>query len=137
MVRRSDILRHLTSEVFWDGGRLPGYVETIEHPDGLVLVDTGMIDTHPLIADEDWRPHPLPAEIVERVKVVIHTHLHFDHCGGNRLFPGIPLHVQRRELEFARGNDQYTVPEWVDFPGATYVEHEGEAEILAGIRVIP
>ena len=137
MVKRSCIRRHLTSEVFFDGGRLPGYCETIEHPAGLVLVDTGMIDTHPLIADEDWRAHPLPAEIVERVTVVVLTHLHHDHCGGNRLFPGIPLHVQRRELELARGEEPYTVPEWVDFPGATYVEHDGEAEIVPGIRVIP
>lgn len=137
MVSGTDIRRHLTSDVFFEGGRLPGYVETIDHPDGLVLVDTGMIDTHPLIADEDWRPHPLPPEIVDRVKVVIHTHLHFDHCGGNRLFPGIPLHVQRRELELARGDEPYTVPEWVDFPGATYVEHDGAAEILPGIRVVP
>src|SRR6478609_12096912 len=90
VLSRGDIDRHLTSEVVFAGDSLPGYCETIEHPDGLVLVDTGLIDLHPMIEDEDWRPHPLPAEIVERVTVVIHTHLHFDHCGGNRLFPGIP-----------------------------------------------
>ena len=27
--------------------------------------------------------------------------------------------------------------EWVDFPGATYVEHDGEAEILPGVRLLP
>ena len=136
MVRRDDIRRHLTSEVFFEGGSLPGYCETIEHPDGLVLVDTGLIDLHPLIADEDWRAHPLPAEVVDRVALVIQTHMHFDHIGGNRLFAGIPIHVQRHELEQARGGD-YTIPEWVDFPGATYVEHDGEAEIVPGIRVVP
>ena len=138
MRSRRDISRHLTSEVVFPGGRLPGYCETIEHPDGLVLVDTGLIDSHPLIEEEgeEWHAFPLPAEVVERVAVVIHTHLHFDHCGGNRLFPGIPIHVQRRELADARG-DEYTIPEWVDFPGATYVEHDGEAEILPGIRVVP
>jgi len=30
------------------------------------------------------------------------THLHFDRCGGNRLFAGRPIEVQRRELEDAR-----------------------------------
>jgi N-acyl homoserine lactone hydrolase len=25
----------------------------------------------------------------------------------------------------------------VDFPGATYVEHDGEAEILPGVRLVP
>jgi N-acyl homoserine lactone hydrolase len=29
------------------------------------------------------------------------------------------------------------VPEWVDFEGATYVEHDGEVEVLPGIRLLP
>ena len=62
--------------------------------------------------------------------------MHFDHCGGNRLFPGIPIHVQRRELEAVREPD-YTIPEWVEFEGATYVELDGEAEIVPGVRVLP
>ena len=82
-------------------------------------------------------PHPLPDELVSRVAVVVSTHLHFEHCGGNRLFPGLPIHVQRRELADARTEDDYTVREWVDFRGATYVEHDGEAEILPGVRLLP
>jgi N-acyl homoserine lactone hydrolase len=74
---------------------------------------------------------------VSRVAVVVNTHLHFDHCGGNRLFPGLPIHVQRRELADARTLDDYTIREWVDFPGAVYTEHEGEAEILPGVRLAP
>ena len=139
MLSRDDIRRHLTSEMVFDGDRLPGFSDTIEHPDGLVLVDTGMIDTTPEINEdgEEWHPHPLPDELVSRVALVVNTHLHFDHCGGNRLFPGVPIHVQRRELADARTEDNYTVREWVDFPGATYVEHDGEAEILPGIRLLP
>ena len=64
--------------------------------------------------------------------MVVNTHLHFDHCGGNRLFAGLPIHVQARELEDARTQDDYTIREWVDFPGATYAEHDGEVEILPG-----
>src|SRR5919201_1859625 len=125
--------------MFFSGDRLPGFSDTIEHPDGLVLVDTGMIDTTPAIEDdgEEWHPHPLPDELLSRVAVVVNTHLHSDHCGGNRLFPGIPIHVQRRELADARTKDDYTVREWVDFPGATYVEHDGEAEILPGVKLLP
>jgi len=74
---------------------------------------------------------------VSRVTVVVNTHLHFDHCGGNRLFPGVPIHVQRQELADARTQEGYTIREWVDFPGATYVEHDGEAEILPGVRLVP
>jgi N-acyl homoserine lactone hydrolase len=66
---------------------------------------------------------------------VINTHLHFDHCGGNRLFAGTPIHVQRAEREAARAED-YTIPAWVEFEGATYVEHDREAEILTGVRVL-
>lgn len=136
---RDDIRRHLTSEIVFDGDRLPGFSDTIEHPDGLVLVDTGMINTTPAIEEdgEEWHPNPLPDELLSRVAVVVNTHLHFDHCGGNRLFPGIPIHGQRRELADARAEDNYTVREWVDFPGATYVEHDGEAEILPGVRLLP
>src|SRR5207248_10711835 len=70
------------------------------------------------------------------VDCVINTHLHFDHCGGNRLFAGTPIHVQRLERENARVPD-YTIAEWVEFEGATYVEHDGEAEIAPGVRVLP
>lgn len=32
------------------------------------------------------------------------THLHFDHCGRNHLFPDTPIYVQRCELDDARTN---------------------------------
>ena len=111
------------------------FIWTIDHPTGLVLVDTGMIDSRPEV--EDLGPTPHPENIPRDVACVINTHLHFDHCGGNRLFPGVPIHVQARELADARSLDNYTFREWVDFDGATYVEHEGEAEPLPGIRLLP
>jgi N-acyl homoserine lactone hydrolase len=49
----------------------------------------------------------------------------------------VPIHVQARELADARSLDDYTIREWVDFDGATYVEHDGEAEVLPGIRLLP
>jgi N-acyl homoserine lactone hydrolase len=132
------IQAHLAAEVKAFGGMFPVFVHTIDHPDGLVLVDTGMIDSLPEL-DEEWGPvpHPLSGELVSRVALVINTHLHFDHCGGNRVFAGTPIHVQARELADARSQPDYTVPAWVDFDGATYVEHDGEAEVLPGIRLLP
>lgn len=44
----------------------------------------------------------------------------------------MPIHVQRLELQAP-----HHPPEWVDFPGATYVEHDGEAEVLPDIRLLP
>jgi len=114
----------------------PVYVHTIEHPAGLVLVDTGMIDSTPEL-DQEWEPVPHPENVPRDAVCVINTHLHFDHCGGNRLFPGVPIHVQARELADARADDDYTIPEWVDFEGAAYVEHDGEAEVLPGVRLLP
>ena len=121
------ITAHLAATV----AGLPVYVYTIEHADGVVLVDTGMLDSTPEL-DEECQPVPMPENIPRDVVRIINTHLHFDHCGGNRLFPGVPIHVQRLELQAP-----YDPPEWVDFPGANYVEHDGEAEVLPGIRLLP
>ena len=129
------IRAHLAAELLVDGERWPVSVWTIDHPAGLVLVDTGMIDSRPEI--DDLSPTPHPENIPRDVASVINTHLHFDHCGGNRLFPGVPIHVQARELADARSLDDYTIREWVDFDGAMYVEHEGEVELLPGIRLLP
>ena len=118
---------HLAAEV----KGFPVYVWTIDHPEGRVLVDTGMIDSTPEL-DAEWEPVAHPENIPRDVLCVINTHLDFDHCGGNRLFPGVPIHVQAKEL--ARTD---SIRDWVDFPGATYVEHDGEAEVLPGIRLLP
>jgi len=127
---------HLAAELIVEGGeQLPVYVWTIDHPAGRMLVDTGIIDSRPEI--EDMSPTLHPESIPRDVAGVINTHLHWDHCGGNRLFTGVPIHVQARELADARSRDDYTIREWVDFDGATYVEHDGEVELLPGIRLLP
>ncbi|HEX7310468.1 MAG TPA: N-acyl homoserine lactonase family protein [Gaiellaceae bacterium] len=122
-------------DVLVEGERWPNSIHVIEHPDGRILVDTGMIDSTPEL-DEQWGIRFDPAKIPRDVVCVINTHLHFDHCGGNRLFAGTPIHVQRIERAAAREPD-YTIAEWVEFDGATYFEHEGEAEIAPGVRVLP
>jgi N-acyl homoserine lactone hydrolase len=122
-------------DVLVDGERWPNSIHVIEHPAGRVLVDTGMIDSTPEL-DAQWGIRFDASLIPRDVVGVINTHLHFDHCGGNRLFAGTPIHVQRVEREAAKA-DGYTVPEWVEFDGATYVEHDGEAEVASGVRVLP
>ena len=126
---------HLAAELIVEGETWPVFVWTIDHPAGRVLVDTGMIDVRPEV--DDMSPMPHPENIPRDIACVINTHLHFDHCGGNRLFPGVPIHVQARELADARSLDDYTIREWVDFDGAMDVEHEGEVELLPGIRLLP
>ena len=119
--------------------RLPVYVHLIDHPDARILVDTGMTDLHPAGADMDPRLMPLTAQDIDlaSIDIVVNTHLHFDHCGGNHLFPGKPIYVQRRELADARTLPDYTIPEWVDAPGVQYIQVDGDYDLLPGIRLIP
>jgi N-acyl homoserine lactone hydrolase len=121
--------------VLVDGEPWPSSIHVIEHPEGRILVDTGMIDSTPEL-DEEWHPFFDPSLIPREVKLVINTHLHFDHCGGNRLFRGMPIYVQRIERLAAR-EPGYTIPEWAEFEGATYVELAGPAQIVPGVRVLP
>ncbi|HWI01317.1 MAG TPA: MBL fold metallo-hydrolase [Propionibacteriaceae bacterium] len=128
------------AELLAEGERMPVYVHVIDHPDGRVLVDTGLTELHPAVADMDPRLTPLSAQAdfdVAGIDVVVNTHLHFDHCGGNHLFAGRPIYVQRRELDDARSHDDYTIREWVDAPGVQYVPVDGELEVLPGIRLVP
>jgi N-acyl homoserine lactone hydrolase len=119
--------------------RLPVYVHLIDHPQARILVDTGMTDLHHDGADMDPRLTPLTTQgfDIAGVDIVVNTHLHFDHCGGNHLFAGKPVYVQRRELQDARGLDGYTIREWVDAPGVRYEVVDGVFDLLPGIRLIP
>jgi N-acyl homoserine lactone hydrolase len=123
-MRLADVRAIRYGDVLVDGERWPGFLHVVEHPQGRVLVDTGLIDSTPEL-DEEWSPRFDSDAIPRDVVCLINTHLHFDHCGGNRLFAGTPIYVQRREREAARTED-YTIPEWVEFEGATYVQLEGE-----------
>jgi N-acyl homoserine lactone hydrolase len=127
------------AELLADGQLMPVYVHVIDHPDGRVLVDTGLTQLHPAVADMDPRLYPLNGQDFDigSVDIVVNTHLHFDHCGGNHLFAGKPIYVQRRELEDARNEHDYTIPEWVDPPGMQYVPVDGGLELLPGLRLLP
>ena len=130
----------LVAELLVEGRRMPVYVHVIEHPDARVLVDTGMTQLHPAVADMDPRLMPLSARAdfdLADIDIVINTHLHFDHCGGNHLFTGRPVYVQRRELEDARREDDSTIREWVEAPGVDYLPVDGIREVLPGLRLVP
>jgi N-acyl homoserine lactone hydrolase len=129
----------LVAELLVEGGRMPVYVHVVDHPDGRVLVDTGMTKLDPAVADMDPQLTPLSEQDFDLagIDMVVNTHLHFDHCGGNSLFAGKPIYVQRKELDDARTQDDYTIREWVDAPGVVYVQVLGELELLPGVRLVP
>ena len=121
---------------------IPVHGFVIKHPRaGAILVDTGVgwgderllkewkvVNRH---AADALAEHDLsPAD----VKIVINSHLHFDHCGQNAVFKHAPFYVQRAELERGR-SDGYTT-QWFDFAGARFEVVDGDAEIAEGVRVV-
>ena len=91
-----------------------------------ILVDTGCGEGNSYI-DRTFAPrnNGLESLLAEHgvapsdIDIVVNSHLHFDHCGGNSLFPGVPIVVQAAELEAAR-EPRYTVPDWLDFEGVEF-----------------
>ncbi|WP_229076708.1 MBL fold metallo-hydrolase [Actinoplanes sp. DH11] len=116
-----------------------GYL--VDHPEGHLLIDTGM-GSHPDV-DAHYRPHriPLSAALVEagssrsEIRYVVNCHLHFDHCGGNPELAPVPVFTQRTELHTARTVTDHTLPELIE--NGRYEELDGEAEILPGVLVVP
>jgi glyoxylase-like metal-dependent hydrolase (beta-lactamase superfamily II) len=111
-------------------------------PDGLILVDTG-IGTGNAWIDEHYQPRGRAIRDAlrsaqldpEAVRLVINTHLHFDHSGQNSAFPRVPIVVQQAEWD-AAWHEGYTVTEWLDFEDARYERVTGEVEVAPGVRVL-
>ncbi|MFP3947627.1 MAG: MBL fold metallo-hydrolase [Gemmatimonadota bacterium] len=137
----------------------------VEAPDVLVLIDTGAgnkgsekfrdiygveNDGNPTRLEEairsaGFQPHD--------VDVVLDTHLHFDHAGGNTVempdgslvpaFPGARYVVQEGEFDFAhRNNDRirasYRAGDMDPIRDAGLWDFvDGEVEIVPGIGVLP
>ena len=120
---------------------------------GITLYETGVGRAHlPTVSSRfgaavhqhyEVAPRPIEDELdrhgiaIGDVRAIVNSHLHWDHCGGNPLFPGVPIYVQTVEYEAAqRGGREYTVPDWVDFPGAALVTIDGDAPVSDGIRIL-
>ena len=131
---------HLARIDALNGVPVHGFV--IKHPSaGAILVDTGVGWPDDML--KDWKivnrhaadamaEHDLsPAD----VRIVINTHLHFDHCGQNAVFKHAPFYIQRPELERARREETVT-SQWFDFAGARFELVDGDAEVADGVRVV-
>src|SRR5438445_10181100 len=117
---------------------VPGVI--LKHPCGEGLVDTGY--GTPLELIKDYRP--VNASVAEElrkhdvdpsdVRWVINSHLHFDHCGQNAVFPQAPFYIQRAEYE--RRHRYETPAAWLEFAGARFELLDGETAVVAGVRVL-
>ena len=139
-----------------DGGTWPVHGFVVTHPGGAVLVDTGVGGPQDVL--DDWRVvnrsvadalaelDMSPADI----GLVINTHLHFDHSGGNtyredgRIVPTFPRAsyvFQRREWEDAiapneRTRGSYFPDDYAPLEAAGKLDLLDESvEILPGVRL--
>jgi glyoxylase-like metal-dependent hydrolase (beta-lactamase superfamily II) len=125
----------------WADTDVDVYAYLIEHPDGLILVDTG-VGSNELI-ETLYRPERQDiadailgtGHDLNDVVVVINSHLHFDHCGNNQRFGRATILVQRREYEAAH-EPYYTDPDWVDFPGADIRQLDGDYMVATGVQIV-
>ncbi len=137
------IVRLHLGELAWKdtGERFPVHGFLITHPKGAGLVDTGFGTGKDFLKEWQAVNRPVAEALAEHdlspadIRWVINTHLHWDHCGQNAVFPHAPFYVQRHE--YMRANrPQYSVMEWFDFAGARFELLEGELEVVPGVHVV-
>lgn len=118
-----------------------GYL--VRQPTGYLLFDTGMgggyegLDAHYRPVRQDFQSALAVSGIeLDDVRWATNCHLHFDHSGGNPLLAGRPIFVQEGELSWARGRDDYTLPELID-EDINYETVSGMVELFPGIHLVP
>lgn len=136
--------------------KLPYYVYLIEDDESTILVDTGCSDNwkelHPEVIVRLFPPHIKDEERFERVlgsvgfepdniDFVINTHLHYDHCGNNNLFPRARFFVNETELQHALAPGWWESLPYVrttfDLPELKYQTVKGAYEVIPGVRILP
>ncbi len=136
----------------------------VEAPNALVLIDTGIGNKESEKFHDIYgvmnRGEPTRLEDAIRdvgfepadVDIVLNTHLHFDHAGGNTLrdpagavrpsFPGARYVVQRGELDFASSPNERIQASYLAKNLAPVTEAglwdllEGDGEVTEGVRVM-
>jgi glyoxylase-like metal-dependent hydrolase (beta-lactamase superfamily II) len=125
---------------------LPIYAFYLEGEERSILVDTGMdefmvppgaeeacgfpiLDFEAALASVGLRP--------EGIDVIIHTHLHNDHCENDYKCPRATIYVQEDELAFCRAPHPIDHRYSADLlEGLTVVTLKGDAAVCDGIEVI-
>jgi glyoxylase-like metal-dependent hydrolase (beta-lactamase superfamily II) len=125
---------------------LPIYVFYLEGGPEKILVDTGLeqfmvpdgveeqcgfkvLEFEDALAGFDLAP--------EDIDIIIHTHLHNDHCENDYKCTNAKVYVQKREYEFFQNPhpvDHRYFPDLLD--EVEVVQVDGDAEIVEGIQVL-
>jgi N-acyl homoserine lactone hydrolase len=141
-----------------DAGKIieiPYHCYLIEDSEANILVDTSssvhwrklhppaLAKYWPVYMNADERPDRMLEEVgfsAGDIDYVVNTHLHYDHCGNNAMFPKATFLVQEVELSHA------TFPGWwesfpyvrkvFDISGLNYTLLRGDFEVLPGVSII-
>jgi 4-pyridoxolactonase len=143
------------SHITWNVGcgtpvRFPVYSVLIEHPDGLFMFDSGydldLVNAMlPFELPQQTEEQTIPAQLArcgfkpDDVDALINSHLHFDHCGANKLLPNATVYLHRDELREARTPEPferlgYADRGW-DHPDARFELIEGDMAFADGIHL--
>jgi len=74
------------------------------------------------------------------IHIIINTHLHFDHCGNNHLFPKAEFYVQATELCYAYDPDRFQKAAYIrDFFNTKidYKPIQGKHQVSDNVILIP
>jgi 4-pyridoxolactonase len=160
--------------IFWNRGpggevRFPVYSILIEHPEGRFLIDSGFDYDHVMKVLPFEKPMQTPEQTIPGalqllgltpgdVDVVINSHFHFDHVGGNKFFPHAKKICHRQEIAQAADCQPFEHLGYSDLsfsaeaaaarnasaqllPGTTAANSrfetiEGDVEIAKGIKLL-
>ena len=125
---------------------IPIYVFYVEGGPETILVDTGLEQF--VVPPEVGQKYGLKIQEfeeamdtyglkVEDIDIIIHTHLHNDHCENDYKCPNARVYVQKKEYEFFQNPhpvDHRYYPDLLD--DVEVVQVDGDAEIVEGIRVM-
>jgi 4-pyridoxolactonase len=143
------------SHITWNIGcgtpvRFPVYSVLIEHADGLFMFDSGydlelVNEVLPFELPEQSAEQTVPGQLAkcgfkpQDVDALINSHLHFDHCGGNKHLSAATTYLHRDELRQARTPEPFErlgyADKGFDHPGAKFSLLEGDVEFAKGIHL--
>jgi len=133
------------SHITWNVGcgtpvRFPVHCLLIEHADGLFMFDSGYdLDVVnavlPFELPEQSSEQTVPAQLARcgykptDVDAIINSHLHFDHCGGNRHLTAATTYLHQDELREARTPEPF---ERLGYADRGYDHAEAKFSLLSG-----
>ena len=128
--------------------RFPVYSALIEHPDALILYDTGFDLDHvnavlPFELPEQTPEQTIPAQLAacgfspDDVDIVVNSHFHFDHVGGNKYLTKATTLVHKEELRQAKVPEPFERLGYSDLSfdhdAANFRPISGDYEIVPGV----